>query len=557
MALTVARKLILNAVGITVVLVGITLSSFTSINKLDSLQNDAVAMGKDQVSATQAHGEGGDLYAIIADAEINHELAQTEKDWAAETSHASHRLEELDKAATDPDEIAAMKKVHEGYNEFIRIFEKEMMPKLRTTTELTQEIRDLDGKIDKARETYSEGVEEMSKIQDAQIKEIQEQFIQASTNARSLNMIFSAVGILIALGMSFWLIRGISRPVNGMTKAMENLASGDTSVEIPGTNRKDEIGLMGKAVLVFKDNMIRNDQMAKEQEQLKKQAEIDKKMAMEVLAHDFEQSVGQIVTLVASAASELQASAKSLSNMSEQTSQQSAAVAASTEEASASVQTVAAAAEELSASIDEITRQIEESSHVTMEAVTSVNNTNTTVSTLSEAAAQIGDVVKLIQDIAEQTNLLALNATIEAARAGEAGKGFAVVASEVKNLATQTGLATEEISKKIATVQNVSTEAATAIRNIGSTIEHISEITTSISTAIHQQTAATREISNNVQQASAGTSEVSSSILTVTQAAAESRGAAGQVLQASSELSQQAERLRGEIQSFLQKVRQG
>ena len=450
-----------------------------------------------------------------------------------------------------------MKKARDGYNEYVRIFEKEMMPKLLASTELTQEIRDIDGKVDKAREAYGEGIDEMAKFQDNQITDIQSQFVQASKNARSTNVLFSAIGIAFALGMSFWLIQGISRPVNGMTKAMENLASGDTSVIIPGTSRKDEIGMMGKAVLVFKENMIRNDQIAKEQEQFKKQAEIDKKKAMETLAHDFEQSVGHIVSLVASAATELQANAKNLSTISDQTNQQSTTVAAATEQASASVQTVAAAAEELSASISEINRQVEKSAQITQEAVTNVQNTNATVLTLSEAAAQIGDVVKLIQDIASQTNLLALNATIEAARAGEAGKGFAVVASEVKNLAAQTGRATGEISNKIETVQNVSKEAATAIRNIGTTIEHISEISTVISTAIQQQTAATREISNNVQQASAGTAEVSSSIIKVTHAATESRGAAEEVLQASGELSQQSEHLRSEIQSFLQKIRQG
>ena len=176
----------------------------------------------------------------------------------------------------------------------------------------------------------------------------------------------------------------------------------------------------------------------------------------------------------------------------------------------------------MTASIGEIDRQVGESTRIAHEAVDQVTRTNATVSTLSEAATQIGDVVKLIQDIAEQTNLLALNATIEAARAGEAGKGFAVVASEVKNLANQTGRATEEISNKISTVQNVSIEAANAIRTIGTTIESINNISGIISDAVKQQTSATKEISSNVQQVYAGTSEVSSSIVKVTGAASES-----------------------------------
>lgn len=368
-----------------------------------------------------------------------------------------------------------------------------------------------------------------------------------------------AAGILLLLAVVIANLigRSISKPIQTLNEAMQQLASGDTTGHIGMDERRDEIGDMAKTVKVFQENARQVEKLKAEQAEMERRAAIEKKQAMEKMANDFEQSVGQIVNIVASAATQLQSNAKHLSEMADQTNRQSAAVAAATEEASSSVSTVASATEELSASIGEINRQVTESSRVAQDAVSEVKKTDDTVSTLSEAAAQIGDVVKLIQDIAEQTNLLALNATIEAARAGEAGKGFAVVASEVKNLATQTARATEEISKKIVTVQSVSNDSVTAIRGIGKTIEHISEITGAIAGAIHEQTAATKEISNNVQQASAGTNEVSSNIVNVTHAAAESRGAADEVLQASNELSKQAERLRSEIKAFMSKVRQG
>ena len=363
--------------------------------------------------------------------------------------------------------------------------------------------------------------------------------------------------LLIAVVIANFIGRSISKPVQSLNEAMQQLAGGDTTGHIGMDERRDEIGDMAKTVKVFQENARQVEKLKAEQAEMERRAAIEKKQAMEKMANDFEQSVGQIVNIVASAATQLQSNAKHLSEMADQTNRQSAAVAAATEEASSSVSTVASATEELSASIGEINRQVSESSRVAQDAVSEVKKTDETVSTLSDAAAQIGDVVKLIQDIAEQTNLLALNATIEAARAGEAGKGFAVVASEVKNLATQTARATEEISKKIVTVQSVSTDSVNAIRSIGKTIEHISEITGAIAGAIHEQTAATKEISNNVQQASAGTNEVSSNIVNVTHAAAESRGASDEVLQASGELSKQSERLRSEIQAFLSKVRQG
>lgn len=363
--------------------------------------------------------------------------------------------------------------------------------------------------------------------------------------------------ILIALIVAVTIGRSISRPILGLNKAMQRLADGDLDSEIGFDDRKDEIGAMAGTVHVFRESARQVQKLRAEQEAAERRAIEEKKRAMNQMADDFEKSVGGIVNVVASAATELQASSKNLSEMADQTSRQTSTVAAATEEASTSVQTVASAAEELSASISEINRQVEESSRVAANAVEEVKKTDKTVSTLSEAAAQIGDVVKLIQDIAEQTNLLALNATIEAARAGEAGKGFAVVASEVKNLANQTAKATEEISGKIVTVQNVSHAAVEAIRTIGKVIEKIDDITKTIAEALHQQDAATKEISNNVQQASAGTSEVSSSIVNVTHAAKESGSAAGEVLEASGELSKQAEALRKEIANFLNKVRQG
>jgi methyl-accepting chemotaxis protein len=361
--------------------------------------------------------------------------------------------------------------------------------------------------------------------------------------------------VLLTLVLGTIIVRGVTRPVAAMTDAMKRLAAGNSQVDVPARERRDEVGEMAAAVEVFKQNMIEAERLRGEQETAKQQAEADKKAMMNRLASDFEASVKGIVQVVASASSELQATAQTMTNTADQTSRRATAVAAASEQASTNVQTVAAASEELSSSISEISRQVAESVKIAGQAVEDAGRTNSQVEALAATAQKIGDVVKLINDIAGQTNLLALNATIEAARAGEAGKGFAVVASEVKSLATQTAKATEDIAAQVKAIQSATGESVHSIAGITSTIGRLNEIATTIAAAVEEQGAATQEIARNVQQASAGTNEVSSNIAGVTEAAVETGAAAGQVLSASSELSKQSDSLRGQIDGFIAKVR--
>jgi methyl-accepting chemotaxis protein len=364
----------------------------------------------------------------------------------------------------------------------------------------------------------------------------------------------AVITAIVFAGFALFLARSITRPVSNLTEIMIKLAGGDKTVIIPSADARDEVGDMARAVLVFKENMIRNDEMQAQQE-AERAAKERRAEQIATLTDGFDAKVREVLQTVSSASTELQQTAESMAATAEQTNQQASSVATASSQATANVQTVATASEELSASIAEIGRQVNQSAKIAANAVDEAARTNEAVRGLDEAANRIGEVVTLINDIAGQTNLLALNATIEAARAGEAGKGFAVVAQEVKNLANQTAKATEEISQQITSVQEETRDTVTAIENIMSVISEISDISTTIASAVEEQGVSTQEIARNVQQAAQGTQEVNTNIGGVTQAAASTGAASNQVLDSASQLSAQAETMRAEVERFLADVR--
>jgi methyl-accepting chemotaxis protein len=369
------------------------------------------------------------------------------------------------------------------------------------------------------------------------------------------SLIVAGLILLFTLAVSIFVARRITAPLQHMTVTMNDLASGNLDVEVPGIGRGDEVGEMAKAVEIFKSNAVARQALEAERREAETRTVAGRKADMNKMANDFEAAVGQIVEAVSSASSQLEVSASSLTSTAERAQRLATTVAAASGEASTNVQSVASATEEMASSVNEISRQVQASARMASEAVDQARTTNDRVSELSKAATRIGDVVELINTIAGQTNLLALNATIEAARAGEAGRGFAVVASEVKALAEQTAKATGEIGQQISGIQTATQESVNAIQAISGTIEKLSEISSTIAAAVEEQGAATQEISRNVQQASMGTQQVSSNITDVQRGASETGSASAQVLSAAQSLSGDSTRLKLEVGKFLNSVR--
>ncbi|GAA6212493.1 HAMP domain-containing methyl-accepting chemotaxis protein [Hyphomicrobiales bacterium 4NK60-0047b] len=373
--------------------------------------------------------------------------------------------------------------------------------------------------------------------------------------ALKLISFISIAAIFIGIFFSWYLVsHTISKPLSTIVTALDALSKNDFSIEVD-VKRNDEIGAVARACLLFKNILMKTKELEASQKLQEEQLKNEKKKFMAQLADDFENAVGVMVEKVSHSAEALNRSAEQMAKASEKSSQQSQTVAAASEQASQNVNSVASASEQMSVSISEISQQITLSNQTSLSAVEQAKVTGKEITELATMADEIGQVVSLISDIAEQTNLLALNATIEAARAGDVGKGFSVVASEVKNLADQTAKATEEISSQIEAVQSATQSSVNSIEGIGNTITEINEATLAITAAMEEQGATTGDIARNVNEAAIGTTEVSKNIIEVKEASHQTGIVANNVLASSEELSNHTLLLKTEINEFLKEVR--
>jgi len=403
------------------------------------------------------------------------------------------------------------------------------------------------------RSALNKDLEALSKVYAERRKQIVRQGDVNRTLALALTGLGGLALVVVVIGVLI-ISRSVARPLAVITATIKRVAEGAENVEVPHTDRADEIGALARAIRIFQGamdgNRSLNSQVLQDSKAREQRAE-----HIEASVEAFRVAIGGVLRAVTDNASAMRDTAQSISRVASDASARAVTASGATEQASSNVNAVAGAAEELSASVEEIGRQVRQSSGMVEQAGLRTEKSITEIESLAAATQRIDGVLTLIQAIAEQTNLLALNATIEAARAGEAGRGFAVVAHEVKALAGQTAKATAEIGQNVSMIQTSTRNAVDAVREIGNAVRDINEVTSNIAGAVGQQDAATREISANAQLAAHGNVTLVANISSLSDAIGETDKTATSVLSASTELTSTAETLSREVDKFFSNLR--
>lgn len=497
---TIKAKLLLNAVISLLIIAIIIAASYGDLLTIDRLQEKSAKCANDTLTIATAARAGLSFYWGSAQIIISRDFAKLDKDWPNFKERNLKRLGDMDKAVETPEEKQLAQQTRASIEEIVSIFDSRIVPILRSANAVTPEVVALEREMNKHVTTVREATFKILELLKAREENIEKELHGAIRSAITKSLIIGLIGIIMQFGMAGFIFRSIMKPVNAMIAIVKEMAQGqgDLTKKV-GYAARDEFGELSGYLDEFVDKL-----------------------------HDIVKNVVKDSIRVVIGSNRVHVLAEEITKESDALASQAATVATASEEMSATSNDIAQNCMQAAEGGSFASKVAAEGSAIVQETVAGmrriaerVQNAAGTVESLGARSDQIGAIVGTIQDIADQTNLLALNAAIEAARAGEQGRGFAVVADEVRALAERTTKATSEISSMIKSIQsetrsavdsmeqgvreveNGSTDAARsgdALQNILDQINSVNMQVSQIATAAEEQTATTSEISGNIQE---------------------------------------------------------
>ncbi|MGV8967016.1 MAG: methyl-accepting chemotaxis protein [Cellulomonas sp.] len=520
--LKTAQKLLAGFLITCLLMIGV---GVVGISKLSAANTGLASMYHDSTQAISDLGVVASSFNMIRTELVNYALTQDPAQWATIDTRVAADWQTIDDhwALYTSTDMTGREIPRDAYNadiaDFRTVVADQLIP-LAKADKFAEYVTLREQVVSPLVVKIETDLTDLLTIEDAAAAQALADSEASYSSARTLIIGFILAAIALSIGLAIGIGKMIAGPMAKAVVVLEGLAEGRLDLQLD-VDTKDEVGQMASAL---------NRAMVKLREAMK--------------------LMGQNAQGLAAASEELSAVSSQMKGSADDSALQAQSVSAAAEEVSMNVQTVAAGTEQMSASIREIAKNTNDASGVASKAVEIAATARTTVATLGESSSEIGNVIKVINSIAEQTNLLALNATIEAARAGEAGKGFAVVASEVKELARETSKATEDIGNRIEAIQNDTKAAVAAIAEIAQIIEQINDTQATIASAVEEQTATTNEMSRSVTEAATGSTDIASTIMGVARTASETTAAAGSTAQAADELARMAAELQQLVGQF-------